>query len=165
MPPADDPVSLRAAEPDDRDMVLRMRLAFIADVRSTDPASFTQEFVDATAAYLDDVIAVDRIRTWLAEDPAAGPVGVVSVLTTDAPPLPENLMAKEGYLVNMWVEPAFRRQGIARRLLDAAIAAAPAEGWRRIHLFATDDGRPLYEAAGFRPDPRWMGLRTVRAAG
>ena len=146
--------------PADRDTILRMRIAFIADVRGVDPASFDQEFLDATAAYLDDVIAGDRIRTWLAEDPAAGAVGVVSVLTTDAPPLPDTLLAKEGYLVNMWVDPAFRRKGIARRLLDTAITAAPTEGWRRIWLFATDDGRPLYEAAGFRPNPRWMGLRT-----
>ena len=35
-------------------------------------------------------------------------------------------------------------------------AAAPALGLRRLTLFATPDGEPLYGSEGFRTDPRWM---------
>ncbi len=148
---------VRPATADDRETVVELRLAFIADVRGVEVAGFAPEFVEATRRYLDDVAAADRIRTWLAVDGDDRAVGIVSVLANDAPPLPEVLLAKEGYVVNMWVAPAARRQGLARSLLDAAMAAAPAEGWRRLYLHATDDGRPLYEEAGFVPDARWMG--------
>lgn len=135
----------------------RLRLAFIADLRETTVEALSTTFVEATAAYLRDVTAADRIRSWLAEGPDGDPVGVVSVLSNDAPPLPEDVRATEGYVVNMWVAPAARRRGIARALLAAAMEAADAEGWRRLYLHATDDGQPLYVEAGFRPDSRWMG--------
>jgi ribosomal protein S18 acetylase RimI-like enzyme len=50
------------------------------------------------------------------------------------------------------VDPAFRRQGIARALLDAAIDEARSRGARRLTLrvFAPNTAaRGLYEAAGF----------------
>lgn len=150
-------VRIRLATDADLETVLALRLAFIAELRGTDADAFEPAFVEVTRRYLVDVEAADRIRTWLAEDDAGEPVGIVSVLANDAPPLPEFHLAKEGYVVNMWVVPKARRRGIARALLDVAIAAAPAEGWRRLYLHATEAGRPLYEQAGFVPDERWMG--------
>lgn len=149
---------VRPATEADLHTILALRLAFIADVRGVEAASFDEAFVEATRRYLDAVTAADRIRSWLAEDEHGEAVGVVSVLANDAPPLPEVHLRKEGYVVNMWVAPSARRQGLARALLGAAMAAAPAEGWRRLYLHATDDGLPLYEQAGFEPDRRWMGL-------
>lgn len=150
--------TIRLATDDDLADVLRLRLAFIADIRGVDPASFDRGFVEVTRAYLDDVTRLGRIRSWLAEaDPGA--VGVISVLRNDAPPLPEQHLAHEGYIVNLWVAPEARRQGIARALLDTAVGDAPWWGLRRLYLHATEDGRPLYEQTGFVADARWMGLR------
>lgn len=152
-------MQIRPTTAADLDAVLALRLAFVADVRGVEVPSFAPDFVAATRRYLDEITAADRIRSWVAEDDHGEPVGIVSVLANDAPPLPEAHASKEGYVVNMWVSPAARRRGIARALLESAIAAAPAEGWRRLYLHATDDGRPLYEEAGFVPDARWMGRR------
>lgn len=151
--------TIRLATDDDRAEVVRLRLAFIADVRGVDPSSFDAAFVDVTRAYLDDVTALGRIRTWLAELPGRGAVGVISLLRNDAPPLPERHLAHEGYVVNLWVTPTARRHGIARALLQTAIDDAPSWGLRRLYLHATEDGRPLYEETGFVADARWMGLR------
>ena len=152
---------MRSTTTADRPTVLAMRLAFIADVRGVDVTSLEPAFVDATQGNLDDVATADRIRTWIAEDGQGEAVGIVSVLANDAPPLPEAHLAKEGYVVNLWVEPAARRQGIARALLQAALDAAPGEGWRRLYLHATEDGRPLYDSTGLLPDARWMGTPVV----
>lgn len=150
--------TLRPATADDREEVLRLRLAFIADLRAVDPATFADGFVEATRRYLDDVEAQGRIRTWLAEGrPGDGAVGIISVLRNDAPPLPEEHRAHEGYVVNLWVAPDARRRGLARALLQAALDAAPGWGLRRLYLHATDAGRPLYEQTGFVTDHRWMG--------
>jgi GNAT superfamily N-acetyltransferase len=163
-------VLIRQATDADLDAVVRLRLAFIADLRDLDPASFDPAFVAVTRAFVEDVVARGRIRTWLA-DPAPepgradvavaavpAPIGLVSVLLADTPPLPEEHRAREGYLINMYVEPAARHRGVASALLDEVRAAAPALGLRRIYLHATEQGRPLYERSGFSPDARWMGL-------
>ncbi len=46
--------------------------------------------------------------------------------------------------------PAYRRQGLARILLEHALSDLLERGVRCIKLDATDMGRPLYEALGFR---------------
>jgi GNAT superfamily N-acetyltransferase len=154
--------AIRLATSDDTADVLRLRLAFLADIRGVEPSSFEPGFVAVTRTYLADVERQGRIRSWLAETSAGSAVGVASVLRNDAPPLPEQHLAHEGYLVNLWVAPGARRQGVARALLQTAIDDAPGWGIRRLYLHATDDGRPLYEQTGFVPDARWMGLRLAR---
>ena len=149
-------MEIRAAA--DLETVLALRLAFLGELRGVDPTDFDPAFVDVTRRYLEDATAADRIRSWLAFDGDV-PIGIVSVLANDSPPLPEEHRAKEGYVVNLWVAPTARRRGIARTLLRTAKAAARDEGWRRLYLHATEEGRPLYEDEGFAPDARWMGTR------
>ena len=45
--------------------------------------------------------------------------------------------------------PEYRRQGLARRLMEDAIVAAERRGIQALKLDATDEGRPLYENLGF----------------
>jgi GNAT superfamily N-acetyltransferase len=45
--------------------------------------------------------------------------------------------------------PEYRRQGLARRLMEEVIAIAERRGIHTLKLDATDDGRPLYESLGF----------------
>ena len=151
--------AVRLATAADRAEVVRLRLAFIAELRGVDPSTFDDGFVEVTRRYLDDVEQLGRIRTWLATGSGSEePVGVISVLRNDAPPLPEHHLAHEGYIVNLWVAPAARRRGLARTLLQAARDDAPSWGLRRLYLHATEAGRPLYEQEGFVADQRWMGL-------
>jgi ribosomal protein S18 acetylase RimI-like enzyme len=53
---------------------------------------------------------------------------------------------------------AFRRQGLAKKLIEDAIASAERCGIRTLKLDATEEGRPLYESLGFVVDKqieRW----------
>ena len=45
--------------------------------------------------------------------------------------------------------PEYRRQGLARRLMEDVIAIAERRGIHTLKLDATDEGRPLYENLGF----------------
>jgi predicted GNAT family acetyltransferase len=45
--------------------------------------------------------------------------------------------------------PEYRRQGLAKRLMEDAILAAERRGIHTLKLDATDEGRPLYENLGF----------------
>ncbi len=56
------------------------------------------------------------------------------------------------------VDPAFRRQGIGRALLQHAIHGLDQRGVRWVRLDATPDGKPVYDGLGFREDwtlTRW----------
>lgn len=154
-------IRIRRATTADRDAVVEGRLAFLCEVRQLRRDELTDEFVGATRAFVERTDA-SSYHTWLAEDPDGRPVGLVSLITSDAPPRPEELRSVDGYIVNMHVVPDQRRLGIAQRLLDACLAAAPELGIRRIDLHATDDGRPLYARNGFTDATDWMQRRVER---
>jgi GNAT superfamily N-acetyltransferase len=53
-----------------------------------------------------------------------------------------------------FVDPAFARRGLGRRLFEACAAAAAAAGFRALELAATLPGEPFYRALGFAPIER-----------
>ena len=67
-----------------------------------------------------------------------------------------------GFIINMYVRPAFRGTGVGHRLLEACLGAADGHGIRRFNLYATAAGRPLYEQAGFAVHPDWMVVQVPR---
>jgi GNAT superfamily N-acetyltransferase len=61
-------------------------------------------------------------------------------------------------LAGIYVEPAYRGRGIARRLTEAAIAWCKERGCVRVRLHASAAGRHLYESLGFVPATEMMRL-------
>lgn len=74
----------------------------------------------------------------------AGGISYYSVMPTY-----HNPTGKKGYIMNMYTDPQYRRQGIATRTLDLLIQDAKKKGVFHISLEATDMGRMLYEKYGF----------------
>ena len=69
---------------------------------------------------------------------------------------------RKAYVMNMYTDPEYRRQGIAYKTLDLLVEDAKARGVEHITLEATDMGRPLYEKYGFEQMPSEMKLLEVR---
>ncbi len=150
-------VRTREARPEDLDIVTRLRLEFLAAHRGVAATTFPADFHAATRAFLQRHTDNGTIRSWLTDDDSEY-VGAVSMLILDLAPRPEDRSGREGYIINMYVEPGYRRLGIGRSMLDRCLTAAEDLRLRRLLLYATDDGRPLYAAAGFAPNPSWMEL-------
>jgi GNAT superfamily N-acetyltransferase len=55
------------------------------------------------------------------------------------------------YVNSVFVYPEYRRRGIARELMNMAIAWARERGCVSVRLRASDQGRPLYQSMGFAP--------------
>jgi GNAT superfamily N-acetyltransferase len=66
--------------------------------------------------------------------------------------LPPHLVSprsRRGNILNVYTLPSFRRQGIARRLIEVALNWCRANGIRNVILHASDEGQPLYKSLGF----------------
>ena len=71
-------------------------------------------------------------------------------MVIDWPPHPSHPSDdRRGYVLNVYVEPEWRGQGIAKRLMAAAEDAFTQRGIGYAFLHATETGRPLYERAGW----------------
>lgn len=146
---------IREAFAEDLPAVAHLRLRFLADHRGVDVASFDPSFRTGTEDFLRRRHDAGTARSWLADDEGRA-VGVVTLLVLDLAPRPGDVNGLDGYVVNLWVDPAERRRGTGRALLDRCLAAGEEMALRRLFLNATEDGRPLYERAGFAPNPNWM---------
>ncbi len=98
---------------------------------------------------------------WVAED-AARWRGLVGAEHSDVPGHFE--------LISMWVDPAVRHRGVARRLLDVVTAWALQQRAVRLQLMVTEGNVAaiaLYESVGFAftgesdPHPVYAGLREL----
>jgi predicted N-acetyltransferase YhbS len=67
-----------------------------------------------------------------------------------------------GWIGTIWVDPAWRGQGLGTALTQTTIEVAQAAGCATLLLVATEAGQPLYERLGFRVQDRY---RTMEAAG
>ena len=76
-------------------------------------------------------------------------IGAGGVSFYQVMPTYHNPTGKKAYIMNMYTNPEYRRQGIAYHTLDLLIKDARKQGISQIALEATDMGRPLYERYGF----------------
>ncbi|WP_416209812.1 GNAT family N-acetyltransferase [Nodularia sp. LEGE 06071] len=56
---------------------------------------------------------------------------------------------KFGYIWGVYVEPVYRKQGIAKKLTNSAVAHLKAIGCTRVVLNASPSGKPVYSSLGF----------------
>lgn len=67
-----------------------------------------------------------------------------------------------GWLGGLFVDPAWRRRGYGRAVMDELVRRLHAAGCRTLSLEATDAGRPMYEQMGFRVATSYHQLRADR---
>jgi len=87
---------------------------------------------------------------WVADDGAGEIAAALTLVFHARLPTPALPAALEGYLAGVWTAKTQRGQGLGTALLRAAIEGARRRGYARLRLAATEDGRRLYAAHGFR---------------
>ena len=88
---------------------------------------------------------------WVAEARDGRVVGGGCLWLMVVHPRPGFPGGPQPYLLSFYTEPAFRGQGIARRIVRACVRWARERGHPRVTLHASSMGRPVYEALGFVP--------------
>jgi GNAT superfamily N-acetyltransferase len=112
------------------------------------PAEFEDMSV-ATALWLRHAIPAKTYLGWIAES-AGGEVAAGSgLIVIPWPPGPMTMDPRCGFVFNVYTAPAHRKQGLARRLMDAMHDYCRAEGIERLVLNASTFGKPLYDAMGY----------------
>jgi len=106
--------------------------------------------VAAGRPFIEAALGDGSYRAWLVEVDgqvvAGGGVAIVGFQPTPFDPGP-----RRAWVLNMYTEPAFRRQGLARLVLETIVAWSAEQGIRSLFLHASNAGRPLYESMGFAP--------------
>jgi GNAT superfamily N-acetyltransferase len=153
-------VLIRRATLADAETIAHHRAAMFVDM-GTAPPEVVDCLTSETLAYLREAMPRDEYVGWLASL-ATRPEAIVAgagVQIRRILPFPrrrpdgrvEVAQGRQGIVLNVYTEPAFRRKGLARRLMQEVLAWARETSIDILVLHAAPDGRPLYEQMGFVP--------------
>jgi GNAT superfamily N-acetyltransferase len=139
--------TIREATRSEVAIVLHHRLAMFRDM-GQGTADELVRMAEAAEPVLARALDDGSYRHWLAI--ASGRVvGGGGVLLCPWPANPKDACTERAMILNVYTEPEFRRQGVARRIVDTILHWIRMRGLRSANLHASDEGRVLYEKLGF----------------
>jgi GNAT superfamily N-acetyltransferase len=140
---------IRAASTNDLREILRQRRAMYEDMDYRDAAAL-DTMVSLSSEYLLKALTDGSFRAWLAlaDDRT---VGGGAVIISRWPAHAYDLQCRRATILNVYTYPEYRRRGVAGRIMQTIIDWCRREGFARVDLHASDDGRHLYESLGFEP--------------
>jgi ribosomal protein S18 acetylase RimI-like enzyme len=139
--------SVRRASTDDIGTLAAHRRAMFVDMGYQD-----ERALDAMAAKCHGWLLAKMNRgeylAWLAEAPDQSIVAGTGLWLMDW--IPHMIgSGRRGNILNVYTAPEFRRRGLARELMKAAMEWCRSNGVDVVVLHASADGRRLYESMGF----------------
>jgi ribosomal protein S18 acetylase RimI-like enzyme len=100
--------------------------------------------------WVGKAIADGKYFGWLTTDGDRVIAGAGLMLLDWAPHPLDPHSSQRGYLLNVYVEPEYRRKKLASHLIELALAEARRRKIRVVALHSTEAARRLYEGNGFR---------------
>jgi GNAT superfamily N-acetyltransferase len=88
---------------------------------------------------------------WFALAPDSSIASGLGLWLMDWPPHMVGSGVWRGNILNVFTEPVYRRQGMARALIEIALKWCAANRVEPVILHASEEGRGLYESLGFEP--------------
>lgn len=144
------PYSYRKADIKDIDLLTETRITVLRAANGLDENEDMSVIERESRRYYAQALSDGSHTAYLVLDGSkvigTGGVSYFSVMPTcDVPD------GRKAYIMNMYTDPAYRRQGIALKTLYLLVEDAVSRGISFISLEATRMGRPLYEKFGFVP--------------
>ncbi len=144
---------VRVAALRDADILVRHRIAMFADMGVPFEAL---ELEQAFRIWLANTMPAGAYRAWLADCANGEVAGGGGITIIPWPPGPRYAGDRLAFVYNVYTEPAHRRRGLARLIMETIHACCRAEGIGSVALNASRDGKPLYESMGYAESPSPM---------
>ena len=138
-------VEIRIATNDDIELLMSSRLEMLKVVNNL-PADYeySEEIVRESRDYF---LNGDHVTVLAIDDGEV--IGCASMSFMWIMPTFSHPTGKRAHLMNVYTRSEYRRQGIARKMVQMLIDETWKRGATEISLDATKMGRPLYESMGF----------------
>lgn len=141
-------ISIHRAGTADIDMLMRWRMTVLAEVFAEHIGTGSDALACANRAYYLRALA-DGSHVALLACVDGITAGCGGVCFQTEMPSPDNPSGIDAYLMNIYVDPEYRRQGVARAIVARLVETARSKGAGKIYLETSECGRPLYAGMGF----------------
>ena len=132
----------------DLDAIVRHRCAMFRDIGYADESAL-RAMSARFRPWLQVKMDAGEYLGWFALAPDASIASGLGLWLMDWPPHMVGSGRWRGNILNVYTEPAHRRQGMARALMQVALKWCAANQVDVVILHASEEGRVLYESLGF----------------
>jgi ribosomal protein S18 acetylase RimI-like enzyme len=148
-------MEIRTADMTDAALISAHRRAMFAEIHTLDESVMTA-LERRSIGWTERMIREGKYYGWIATE-AGRSMASAGLLILDWPPHPFDPEGElRGYLLNVYVEPEYRKRGLAHELVERCMAEARRRGIRVVTLHSSQAGRPIYERFGFNPTNEMM---------
>ena len=144
-------IVFRKLTTEDLDIFIQLRINQLREEGAKEDINL----VPALKDYYDRHMAEGTFVSYVALD-GDKIVGTSGISFVEKPPYFGCPSGKMGLLSSMFTDPAYRRQGIAKELLDRVVKEAKAYGCGTVQITASDMGVKLYTSYGFVHNRNFM---------
>ncbi len=149
-----DNIEFRKIRKDDIPCIVKMRILQLKEEDAEEVFDITDNLTD----YYQTHIADETFIGWVAI--CNGEViGISGMSFCEKPPYYSNPTGKIGLLSSMYTTKKYRRQGVAKRLLQMVINEAKEYRCGTVYITASQQGSLLYENCGFKRNERFFQLQ------
>lgn len=139
----------RIATEKDIDLLVQLRIDYLLDQNSMESLGDIEALKGLLLAYFTSSFAKNEFVAIIAEDENAV-YSTAFLSIADRPPRTSNEPSRIGTVYNVYTYPQFRKQGIATNVMKALLNEAKNLDICAVDLYASNDGKPLYEKLGFQ---------------
>ena len=139
--------TIRRAEMNDLEDVIKYRLAFLREAQSNG-RELDPDVVESTRKYITEKLPSGELIVWFAEENEQI-IGTSGLVFFHRPPTYHCKSGLHAYIMNMYTVPEWRGHGIASMLIQNIIDYAKTTPANLITLHATNMGKPVYQRLGF----------------
>ena len=134
----------------DTELLVKHRLSMWCDI-IPDPVMPVTGTQERTLKWIREKLSSGKLIGFIAKTEEGQVAGSGCIWIREQPPLPMSPFLEVPYLMSLYTEREFRRQGVAKLIVETAIAWCRAHGYDRVNLDASEAGKSLYETFGFKP--------------
>lgn len=152
-------IIIRKAAADELEILLEWREKVLDEVFWMSRWADSEKIMKSNKEYYKEHLEDGSHTACFAVDNGTGRiVGCGGICYQHELPSPENISGKNGYLMNIYIDPEYRRHGTGRKMVEFLIADAKSRGVEKIYLETSTAGEKLYYSLGFQTLDGYMKL-------
>ena len=137
------------AKVEDTELLVKHRLSMWTDM-IPELRKQVEESEELTSGWIKKKLSEGALIGFIARTQTGIAAGSGCLWIREEQPRFTNICLKAPYLMSMYTEKAFRRRGVASKIVKSAIDWSREHGYDTINLHASEAGVPLYLTFGFK---------------
>lgn len=137
------------AKVEDTDLLVRHRIGMWKDIRP-ELVNEADKLRDVTGDWIKRKLTEGKLVGFIVKTPSEAVAGSGCIWLREDAPRPGSNRLESPYLMSIYTEESFRRQGVASLIVQKAIDWCREHNYVRISLHASDVGAKVYEVFGFK---------------